>query len=103
MANDEELAWRYQRYMQDYLASIQSVDRNVGRVLDYLDENGLAENTIVIYSSDQGFYLGEHGWYDKRFMYEESLSMPLMIWVYRRQLSARFFLSRNYGMRSRIR
>ncbi|MEL6141033.1 MAG: sulfatase [Bacteroidota bacterium] len=76
---DEELAWRYQRYMQDYLASIQSVDRNVGRVLDYLDESGLAENTVVVYSSDQGFYLGEHGWYDKRFMYEESMRTPLMI------------------------
>ncbi|MEM9835041.1 MAG: sulfatase [Bacteroidota bacterium] len=79
MAEDRELAWRYQRYMQDYLASITSVDRNVGRVLDFLDENGLAENTIVIYSSDQGFYLGEHGWYDKRFMYEESMRTPLMI------------------------
>ena len=76
---EEELAWRYQRYMQDYLASVQSVDRNVGRVLDYLEESGLADNTIVIYSSDQGFYLGEHGWYDKRFMYEESMRTPLMI------------------------
>ncbi|MEO0731340.1 MAG: sulfatase [Bacteroidota bacterium] len=76
---DEELSWRYQRYMQDYLASVKSVDRNVGRVLDYLDESGLAENTIVIYTSDQGFYLGEHGWYDKRFMYEESHRTPLMV------------------------
>ncbi|MBB4080449.1 arylsulfatase A-like enzyme [Lewinella aquimaris] len=76
---DEELGWRYQRYMQDYLASVKSVDENVGRVLDYLDESGLAENTIVIYTSDQGFYLGEHGWYDKRFMYEESHRTPLMI------------------------
>ncbi|MCP9234682.1 sulfatase [Lewinella sp. JB7] len=76
---DEELGWRYQRYMQDYLASVKSVDDNVGRVLDYLDESGLAENTIVIYTSDQGFYLGEHGWYDKRFMYEESHRTPLMI------------------------
>ena len=76
---DRELEWRYQRYMQDYLASVKSVDDNVGRVLDYLDESGLAENTIVIYTSDQGFYLGEHGWYDKRFMYEESHRTPLMI------------------------
>jgi len=79
VAEGKELEWRYQRYMQDYLASIISVDRNVGRVLDYLDESGLAENTIVIYTSDQGFYLGEHGWYDKRFMYEESHRTPLMI------------------------
>lgn len=76
---DGELAWRYQRYMQDYLGSVKSVDDNVGRVLDYLEESGLAENTIVIYTSDQGFYLGEHGWYDKRFMYEESHRTPLMI------------------------
>lgn len=76
---DRELEWRYQRYMQDYLASVKSVDENVGRVLDYLDESGLAKNTIVIYTSDQGFYLGEHGWYDKRFMYEESHRTPLMI------------------------
>ena len=75
----EELSWRYQRYMQDYLASVKSVDDNVGRVLDYLDESGLAENTIVIYTSDQGFYLGEHGWYDKRFMYEESHRTPLLV------------------------
>ena len=75
----EELAWRYQRYMQDYLASVKSVDDNVGRVLDYLEASGLADNTIVIYTSDQGFYLGEHGWYDKRFMYEESHRTPLMI------------------------
>ena len=76
---EEELEWRYQRYMQDYLASVKSVDDNVGRVLDYLDETGLADNTIVIYTSDQGFYLGEHGWYDKRFMYEESHRTPLLI------------------------
>ncbi len=76
---DKELEWRYQRYLQDYLASVRSVDDNVGRVLDYLEEAGLADNTIVIYTSDQGFYLGEHGWYDKRFMYEESHRTPLMI------------------------
>ncbi len=73
------LEWKYQRYMQDYLACIVSVDDNIGRLLDYLDEKKLSENTIVIYTSDQGFYLGEHGWYDKRFMYEESLSMPFLM------------------------
>ena len=71
--------WKYQRYIKDYLRCIASVDRNVGRVLDYLDRSGLAASTIVIYTSDQGFYLGEHGWYDKRFMYEESMSTPLLI------------------------
>ncbi|MBW3542233.1 MAG: sulfatase [Planctomycetes bacterium] len=71
--------WKYQRYIKDYLRSIASVDDNVGRVLDYLDESGLAKDTVVIYSSDQGFYLGEHGWFDKRFMYEESLRMPLLV------------------------
>jgi arylsulfatase A-like enzyme len=71
--------WKYQRYIKDYLRTIASVDDNAGRVLDYLDESGLADNTVVIYSSDQGFYLGDHGWYDKRFMYEESLRMPLMV------------------------
>ncbi|MAT15993.1 MAG: hypothetical protein CMJ46_12070 [Planctomyces sp.] len=65
--------------MKDYLRCIASLDDNIGRVLDYLDETGLAENTIVIYSSDQGFYLGEHGWFDKRFMYEESYRMPFIV------------------------
>ena len=71
--------WKYQRYMQDYLACVASVDDNVGRLLDYLDESGLAANTVVFYTSDQGFYLGDHGWFDKRFMYEESLRMPLIV------------------------
>jgi arylsulfatase A-like enzyme len=71
--------WKYQRYMKDYLSCVASVDENVGRVLDYLDRNGLAESTIVVYTSDQGFYLGEHGWFDKRFMYEESLGTPLLV------------------------
>ena len=71
--------WKYQRYMKDYLRCIASVDESVGRVLDYLDQAGLADNTIVIYTSDQGFYLGDHGWFDKRFMYEESLRMPLVV------------------------
>ncbi|HIA00273.1 MAG TPA: DUF4976 domain-containing protein, partial [Candidatus Marinimicrobia bacterium] len=73
------LEWKYQRYMEDYLGVILSVDESVGRILDYLDEKGLTKNTVVIYTSDQGFYLGEHGWFDKRFMYEESLSMPLLM------------------------
>lgn len=71
--------WKFRRYMQDYLACVQSVDDNVGRFLDYLDKTGLAENTIVIYTSDQGFFLGEHNFYDKRFMYEESLRTPLLV------------------------
>ncbi len=71
--------WKYQRYMEDYLGTIKSVDRNIGEVLDYLDKNGLSRNTIVVYTSDQGFYLGEHGWFDKRFMYEESFRTPLLI------------------------
>ena len=71
--------WKYQRYVKDYLRCIAAVDDNIGRVLDYLDESGLAKDTIVIYSSDQGFYLGDHGWYDKRWIYEESLRMPLLV------------------------
>lgn len=71
--------WKYQRYMKRYLRTIQSIDDNVGRMLDYLDESGLAEDTVVIYSSDQGFFLGDHGWFDKRYMYEESFQMPFLI------------------------
>ncbi len=78
MTEKEKMQWRYQRYMQDYLGSIAAVDDNVGRLLDYLDEQGLAENTLVVYTSDQGFYLGEHGWFDKRFIYEESFKTPLL-------------------------
>lgn len=73
------IRWKYQRYIKDYLRCIASVDDNIGRLLKYLDDNGLAENTIVIYASDQGFYLGDHGWYDKRWMYEESLRMPFIV------------------------
>jgi len=79
MNNEEKMKWKFQRYMQDYLATISSVDDNVGRVLNYMEETGLDENTIVIYTSDQGFYLGEHGWFDKRFIYDESFKTPLMI------------------------
>ncbi|MDP6839138.1 MAG: sulfatase [Planctomycetota bacterium] len=71
--------WKYQRYIKDYLRCIASIDDNIGRLLDWLDEEGLADNTVVIYTSDQGFFLGEHGWYDKRFMYEPSLRFPLIV------------------------
>jgi arylsulfatase A-like enzyme len=71
--------WKYQTYIKDYLRCVAGVDRAVGSVLDYLEENGLSENTIVVYTSDQGFYLGEHGWFDKRWMYEESFKMPFLI------------------------
>jgi arylsulfatase A-like enzyme len=71
--------WKYQRYMQDYLACVQSVDDNVGRLLDFLKESGLERDTIVVYTSDQGFFLGDHGLFDKRFMYEESLRMPFLV------------------------
>jgi arylsulfatase A-like enzyme len=70
--------WRYQRYMHDYLGCVKAVDESVGRLLKYLDDSGLAENTIVVYASDQGFYLGEHGWFDKRWIFEESLRTPLL-------------------------
>ncbi|WP_449355221.1 sulfatase family protein [Virgibacillus natechei] len=77
---DSELkSWKYQRYIKDYLKCVASIDDNVGRILNYLDEENLTDDTIVIYTSDQGFFLGDHGWYDKRFIYEESLRMPLLI------------------------
>ena len=78
LEGEELLKLKYQIYMKDYLRSIYSMDENIGRVLDYLKESGLDENTIVMYSSDQGFYMGEHGWFDKRFMYEESFRTPLI-------------------------
>jgi len=76
---EEEVSWRYQRYIKDYLRCVASIDDNVGRLLDYLDEHDLSDDTIVVYTSDQGFFLGDHGWFDKRFMYEESLAMPLLV------------------------
>jgi arylsulfatase A-like enzyme len=79
MTQQDLMRWRYQRYMQDYMGTVAAVDDGVGRMLDFLRENGLDKNTIVIYTSDQGFYLGEHGWFDKRFMYEESLRTPLLV------------------------
>ena len=79
LSGTDLIRWKYQRYVKDYLRCVDSVDENVGRVLDYLEETGLDENTIVVYSSDQGWYLGEHGWYDKRWMYEESFRTPLLV------------------------
>jgi arylsulfatase A-like enzyme len=79
LTGKELVRWKYQRYIKDYLCCIASVDDNLGRVLKYLDEAGLAKNTVVVYSSDQGFYLGDRGWYDKRWMYEESLRMPFIV------------------------
>ncbi len=77
--NEELSHFKYQRYLKRYLRTIASIDESVGRVLDYLDQSGLTDNTIVIYTSDQGFFLGEHGWFDKRFMYEESFQMPFLV------------------------
>ncbi|GLR17327.1 sulfatase family protein [Portibacter lacus] len=79
MSEKDQMRWKYQRYMQDYLGTIAAVDEGVGEVLDYLKESGLDENTIVVYTSDQGFYLGEHGWFDKRFAYNESFKTPLLV------------------------
>jgi arylsulfatase A-like enzyme len=79
ITGDELTKWKYQRYMQDYLACVQGVDESVNRVLDWLDEQKLSDNTVVIYTSDQGFFLGDHGLFDKRFMYEPSLRMPFLI------------------------
>ena len=79
LPENELRKWAYQRYIKDYLRVVASVDDNIGRLLDYLDAEGLAEDTLVIYTSDQGFFLGDHGWYDKRFMYEESLRMPFVL------------------------
>jgi arylsulfatase A-like enzyme len=79
MTDKEKMQWKYQRYMQDYLGTIKAVDENVGRLLDYLEANNLMENTIIVYTSDQGFYLGEHGWFDKRFVYDQSFKTPLLV------------------------
>jgi arylsulfatase A-like enzyme len=83
----EEKKWKYQRYIKDYLRCIASVDDNVGRLLDYLKAEEIYDDTILVYTSDQGFFLGDHGWFDKRFMYEESLRMPFVI-SYPREIKA---------------
>lgn len=75
----ERSSWKYQRYMSDYLQTVQAIDDSVGAVLDWLDREGLAENTLVVYTSDQGFFLGDHGWFDKRLMFDESLTMPMLV------------------------
>lgn len=79
LTGKELIEWKYQNYIRDYMAVIASVDESVGRLLDYLDSHNLTDNTIIVYTSDQGFYMGEHGWFDKRFMYEESFHTPLII------------------------
>ena len=79
LASKEYIRWEYQRFIKDYLRTVASVDDNLGRVLDYLDKTGLAKNTVVVYASDNGFFLGDHGWFDKRWMYEESLRVPLIV------------------------
>jgi arylsulfatase A-like enzyme len=78
-SGDALKSWNYQRYIQDYMRVVAGLDASIGRVLDYLDESGLARNTMVVYTSDQGFFLGDHGWFDKRWMYEESLRTPLIV------------------------
>lgn len=79
LSGDKLINWKFQRYLKDYLRCIKSVDDQVGRIIDYLEKEGLMDNTIIVYTSDQGFYMGEHGWFDKRFMYEESFRTPLII------------------------
>lgn len=79
LQGDDLVRWKYQRYMHDYLGCVKAVDESVGKILQYLDDEGLADNTLVVYSSDQGFYLGEHGWFDKRWIFEESLRTPLLV------------------------
>ncbi|MEM0964900.1 MAG: sulfatase [Verrucomicrobiota bacterium] len=80
LEGEDLIRWKYQRYLKDYLRTTKSVDDSMGALMEYLEESGLADNTIVFYSSDQGFYMGEHGWFDKRFMYEESFRTPLIAW-----------------------
>jgi arylsulfatase A-like enzyme len=79
LVDDDELRWRYQRFLKEYLRVVAAIDENVGRLLDHLEAEGLADDTVVVYTSDQGFFLGEHGWFDKRLMYEESLGMPFLV------------------------
>lgn len=76
---DNTPEWKYDRYMKDYMKTVVSLDRNIGRLLDYLEKEGLMDNTLIVYTSDQGFYMGEHGWFDKRFMYEESMRTPIVM------------------------
>ena len=91
LSYEDQALWKYQRMMEDYLRCVASVDDNVGRVLDWLRARGEFDDTLLMYSSDQGFFLGEHGWFDKRFMYEESLRMPLLLSYPRRIAAGRIF------------
>ena len=75
----EWVRWKYQRYIKEFMRCVTAIDENVGRILGYLDKTGLSENTLICYSADQGFYMGEHGWFDKRFIYEESFRTPLLM------------------------
>ncbi len=79
LSEEEEIRWRYQRYIKDYLRVVAAIDDSMGRLLEYLETDGCVDNTVVVYTSDQGFFLGDHGWFDKRLMYEESLAMPLLV------------------------
>jgi arylsulfatase A-like enzyme len=79
MSEEEKLRWRYQRYVKDYLRTIRGLDDGVGRVIEYLQQENLLDNTVVIYAGDQGFFLGENGWFDKRWIYEESMRQPLIV------------------------
>ncbi len=79
LSEDQLLTWKYERFIKDYLRCVASIDDNVGRLMKFLDDSGLSKNTVVIYTSDQGFFLGDHGWFDKRFFYEESIRMPFLI------------------------
>ena len=79
LTGDDLLKWKYQRYLKDYLRCIKTIDDEVGRLIAYLEKEGLMDNTVIVYTSDQGFYMGEHGWFDKRFMYEESFRTPLIV------------------------
>ena len=79
MTDKDKMKWKYQRYMQDYIGTLKAVDENVGRLLDYLEAHKMMDNTIIVYTSDQGFYLGEHGWFDKRFIYDQSFKTPLLV------------------------
>jgi arylsulfatase A-like enzyme len=91
LSYEDEAVWKYQRFMQDYLACVESVDENVGRVVDWLRERGDFDDTLVMYASDQGFFLGDHGWFDKRLMYEESIKMPLVLSYPRRLAGGQVF------------
>ena len=79
LKGDDLVKWKFQRYLKDYLRCIKTIDDEVGRLIAYLEKEGLMENTVIVYTSDQGFYMGEHGWFDKRFMYEESFRTPMLV------------------------